>query len=129
MTQKVPEQFTVAAGKHNLRLKETTERIYSVERIFTYPKGTDQFLEYDIALIYVTEDIAYNKYVKPVCLADTKPDADQTCVITGWGKTKKFTEDGIALREGRALGKVLSQGSTLYYAQHRRRLGPEFGAT
>jgi len=68
-----------------------------VERIFTYPKGTDQFLEYDIALVYVTEDIAYNKYIKPVCLADTKPNPDQTCVVSGWGKTKKLADQGKAL--------------------------------
>ena len=81
-------------GDHNLRLKDPMEKVYSVERIFRFPEKSALLLEFDIALIYLSEDIVYNRYVKPVCLARYDFPAGERCVVTGWGRTQHIDPEG-----------------------------------
>lgn len=78
--------WEVRVGEHNQKLTETSERTYSVARVFHYPwyRGYDN----DLALMKLTSPIEVNDYVSPICLPeDSAVDfAEKQCVATGWGK-------------------------------------------
>lgn len=78
--------WEVRVGEHNQKLTESSERTYSVSRVFHYPwyRGYDN----DLALMKLTQPVEVSDYVSPICLPD-EGDVDfsnRQCVATGWGK-------------------------------------------
>ena len=78
--------WEVRVGEHNQKLTETSEKTYTVSRVFHYPwyRGYDN----DMALMKLSKPIDETEYASPVCMpADANVDfADRECVATGWGK-------------------------------------------
>jgi secreted trypsin-like serine protease len=78
--------WEVRVGEHNQKLTETSEKTYTVTRVFHYPwyRGYDN----DLALMKLTTPVEVNDYVSPICLpSDASEDfLGRNCVATGWGK-------------------------------------------
>ena len=78
--------WEVRVGEHNQKLTETSEKTYSVSRVFHYPwyRGYDN----DLALMKLSTPVEVDDYVSPICLpTDSAIDfMDKQCVATGWGK-------------------------------------------
>ena len=45
------------------------------------------YLEYDIALMKLSNKIVYNKHVSPICLPESDDKIPDYYVSTGWGHT------------------------------------------
>lgn len=72
--------WEVRVGEHNQKLSETTEKTYTVARVFHYHwyRGYDN----DMALMKLSQPIDESEYVSPVCMP---PDSnteftDRECV-------------------------------------------------
>lgn len=78
--------WEVRVGEHNQKLTETSEKTYSVTRVFHYPwyRGYDN----DLALMKLATPVEVDDYVSPICLpSDSTVDfMEKQCVATGWGK-------------------------------------------
>lgn len=63
--------WEVRVGEHNQKLTETTEKTYTVSRVFHYPwyRGYDN----DMALMKLSQPVEVNEYVSPICMP---PDAN-----------------------------------------------------
>ncbi|XP_014285098.3 venom protease, partial [Halyomorpha halys] len=57
-----------------------------IERI-PYPKYTDKELYHDIALFKLDSDVAFNRYVLPICLHTMRAITSEEATVVGWGRT------------------------------------------
>jgi len=50
----------------------------------------------DIALVKIRQNFTYNNYVQPICIErlngveSAEPPVSSKCVLTGWGRQRKF---------------------------------------
>ncbi|KAM8939174.1 ovochymase-2 [Pelodytes ibericus] len=84
--KKVQDLWLVAAGLHELSGSENNQK-RSVREIFVHPKFTRQTMDYNMALLQMTEPFRFNRFVRPVCLPskDSEPKPSSLCVVSGWG--------------------------------------------
>jgi len=83
-------QFSVVTGETDRTKNEGTEAEYQVEGLWMHPSyNAQRRLNNDIAVLKVNRDIAFNKYVQPVCLPNKVVSTGYSkCFITGFGKIK-----------------------------------------
>lgn len=76
-------------GEHNLAMMEGTEETRQVDYSIIHPNYNSNTNDFDLALLRLGSEVAYNDYVSPVCLPSGHqgPD-DLVCVVAGWGTTK-----------------------------------------
>jgi len=83
----------VSVGEHNQQ--QTTDDIsgttkkYSIKTYIKHPDYNCRSLDYDFALLELTEPIPFTNVIRPVCLPkdDTKTYVGQTATVSGWGLT------------------------------------------
>jgi len=78
--------YSVVVGENNRLKNEGTEKEYQVSKVFPHPAYGQ--LNNDIALLKLSQDIQFNKYVQPACLPQKDVKPGHKCYITGFGKIK-----------------------------------------
>jgi len=81
----------IVAGEYNLRTYEGSEQKIRVERLFKHPQyGGNANMRNDIALLKLSQDLRFNNYVQPACLAKLANEVSDyapgsNVVVSGWG--------------------------------------------
>ncbi|XP_050500474.1 clotting factor G beta subunit-like isoform X4 [Diabrotica virgifera virgifera] len=65
----------------------SNEQVRSIDSIIIHPEFKRPPIYHDIALIKVTEDFNFNKFVSPICLYTNNENPDGEGVHPGWGPT------------------------------------------
>ena len=82
------EQLRVQVGKHDMKADEKHSRIYKIAKIIIHDFYDPNTFDNDIALVMVSEQIEYGKFVQPVCF-DLQPNEilqpSTECKVAGWG--------------------------------------------
>ncbi|XP_068929490.1 ovochymase-2 [Petaurus breviceps papuanus] len=78
--------WMVIAGVHDLTERNNQQK-RSIKNILIHPAFDSTTMDYDIALLQVTEPFQFNHYVHPVCLPEKGQEipSSSMCVVTGWG--------------------------------------------
>ncbi|XP_053165718.1 mannan-binding lectin serine protease 1 isoform X5 [Hemicordylus capensis] len=81
-----PSSFTVILGKYRTQRQDDTEQRLQPQSIFIHPSYKAATLQYDIALLELSEAARLNDYVMPVCFPDGSHQEDAMVIVSGWGK-------------------------------------------
>ena len=81
------EPTFVRLGDQNLRLfgDETSEIDVAIDEFIPHEKFNFNSIYYDIALIKLTENVEFNKFIRPACLWQTSNIENSKVLETGWG--------------------------------------------
>jgi len=79
-------EFTIRVGEQDWAKPEGSEKTYDVAKVLRNPGYSPRNLNNDIALLKLRTPVAFNKYVKPICLPKRNAPVGTECYITGWGK-------------------------------------------
>uniref|UniRef100_A0A8C5N1I5 Ovochymase-2 n=1 Tax=Leptobrachium leishanense TaxID=445787 RepID=A0A8C5N1I5_9ANUR len=111
--------YLVVTGLHDLSRSEHDQR-RSVKQIFVPSEFTQSSMDYNIALLRLTEPLQLNTFIRPVCLPenDIQPKPSSVCVITGWGLHGNGESKAAKLQQLEV--PILLQGTCkAYYADRR----------
>jgi len=83
----------IVAGEHKLHRSEGSEQKIKVLKHFTHPQYGARSQKNDIALLKLAQDIQFDKYSQPACLAELATEnidyeAGNMVIISGWGSTR-----------------------------------------
>ncbi|XP_064482507.1 transmembrane protease serine 9-like [Ornithodoros turicata] len=79
--------FKILAGKHNLKVTESTEQITEAYEVIQHPSYDSSPRDYDVALVRLARPLSFNYFVGPVCLPESYESyANAYCTATGWGQ-------------------------------------------
>lgn len=83
--------FKVIVGEVNVQVKEGTESVHTVERVFMHNKFLMKTYDNDIALIKLKEPITFSAYVVPACIPDVDFADDvlmkmKEGIVSGFGR-------------------------------------------
>ncbi|XP_076763344.1 trypsin-like [Xylocopa sonorina] len=81
--------FLVKAGKHNLKLVETSEQSVRVEKSFIHEMYKGGVAPYDIALLKLEKPLQLDNLVKAISLPRAASSPSGIAILTGWGSTSK----------------------------------------
>lgn len=98
-----PQQFTVTLGAYSKVDSEDSakpnQRTYFISKVTCHEnfEARADTIIYDICLVQLTEKIAFNQNVKPVCLPETDfaPPPGTNCIVAGWGETANTGDNSI----------------------------------
>ena len=81
--------INIILGELDRRKLEGHEITLGVQSFFIHPGYDPESLHNDIALIKTSQKVAFNDYVKPICLPDDKLTLNigDEVEIAGWGQT------------------------------------------
>ncbi|XP_048453889.1 atrial natriuretic peptide-converting enzyme isoform X1 [Rhincodon typus] len=81
--------WNVVFGINNLDHPSESTQTRKVNRIILHPRYNRAFVDYDISVVELREEIIETSYVRPVCLPrrNQVAEPDTYCFITGWGHT------------------------------------------
>lgn len=85
-----PSQLRVRLGEWNVR--EQSEKFphedYEIEKKEVHPDYKPATFQNDIAVIRLTQDVAYKEHIVPVCLPEIKSTwVGEKATVIGWGRT------------------------------------------
>ncbi|KAK3579478.1 hypothetical protein CHS0354_028289 [Potamilus streckersoni] len=86
---RVPSDWSVAAGKHLKTKSESSVQVLQFEKIIVHSGYNYITSDNDIALVKVNSSFTINSLVDFICPPTKPPTVGDTCFVTGWG----FTED------------------------------------
>ena len=81
----------VVVGAHRRTIRESSQQINWVKRIWEYPQYDSDKTNNDLALLKLRNEIRYTDEISPVCLSNVPSTAGQRCVTTGWGNTQSMS--------------------------------------
>ncbi|CAL8372303.1 unnamed protein product [Arctogadus glacialis] len=92
-----PVQWTVHAGIVQQTL--SSAHAQAVEQIFYHDQYQSDGVDYDIALMRLSQPLAFNGNVEPICLPHFGEDFEEgsMCWISGWGSTVDDGESSLSL--------------------------------
>ncbi|XP_064482596.1 prostasin-like [Ornithodoros turicata] len=77
-------------GKEELLPFEKTQQMRAINKIRIHPNYSLKTMEYDVALMRLSEPLIFTDYIAPVCLPEVHEDyTNLTCTATGWGYMEK----------------------------------------
>ncbi|GFT26137.1 serine protease nudel [Nephila pilipes] len=86
-----------------LRRKSFTphQRTYMINKVVPHPKFNIVTLEYDIALLRTADEVAFNFWIRPICLPNPArvETSGSFCTAIGWGDTGETKKDSDDLQE------------------------------
>lgn len=80
-----PSRYGLALGSFAKSTTDETQKNVKVEKIISHPRYDSRTIDYDIALMKLSEKVEFNDYISPACLADFNFPHDTMCYTTGWG--------------------------------------------
>jgi len=98
-----PKDIVILLGEHDISRKEGNEKVVKVSKIIRHEDYKLRSYDADITLVKLESPVAYNAFIKPVCLPDQ--DQDETikdsCYVTGWGRTQEGGQQAKVLQEAK----------------------------
>lgn len=89
----------------SVRVGSTTHnaggRVYKTKKLIPHPLHDPNFLDYDIALVELSESLNFDETVKSIQLPESNEEIAENvkCLLTGWGETRNMSEsDSVDLR-------------------------------
>uniref|UniRef100_A0A1B6DI71 Peptidase S1 domain-containing protein n=1 Tax=Clastoptera arizonana TaxID=38151 RepID=A0A1B6DI71_9HEMI len=61
---------------------------YEVEQIINHPQSRPPMLYHDVALLKLNKIVAFNAFIRPLCLHDGGNLLNKNAIATGWGHTE-----------------------------------------
>ncbi|ROT70570.1 putative transmembrane protease serine 9-like [Penaeus vannamei] len=111
----LPKYLVVIAGEHDLSSKgQESEQVLSVSNIISHSNYSKRYIN-DIALLQLTEDATWSRFVRPVCLPDKQVDGPndpldgKPVTVAGWGNTDEGDSGGPLLISD-TQGRLVSVG-------------------
>uniref|UniRef100_A0AB38ZEK9 Venom S1 protease 20 n=1 Tax=Oncocephalus sp. TaxID=2944721 RepID=A0AB38ZEK9_9HEMI len=84
-----PSDIGVFVGHHNFVQVRASTTLLRPERFYVHEKYDSFTLKYDVAIVYMKDEILFNRNVGPACLPATRTDlTGQLVKVLGWGLTK-----------------------------------------
>ncbi|XP_030644526.1 trypsin-3-like [Chanos chanos] len=80
-------RIQVRLGEHDIAVNEGTEQIIDSAKLIRHPYYNSYNLDNDIMLIKLSRPAILNSYVQTVSLPSRCPQADENCMVSGWGNT------------------------------------------
>jgi len=82
------DTYSITVGEHDYMKKgEKNEVVHAIKQIIVHPLykgGRGNY--YDIALLRLSKPIAFNAFVRPICLPEVSDNHEgQKCHVAGWG--------------------------------------------
>ncbi|XP_030644550.1 trypsin-3-like [Chanos chanos] len=77
----------VRLGEHDIAVNEGTEQFIDAEKLIRHPYYNSYNLDNDIMLIKLSRPAILNSYVQTVPLPSRCPQANEHCMVSGWGNT------------------------------------------
>lgn len=86
--QYAPKNFVVYLGKYDLtRWDEDNSQIRQVENVIIHPEYLQKLYTSDLAVMVLSEPVALNEFVRPVCLWRDRPELyHYVGAMVGWGR-------------------------------------------
>ncbi|XP_043794770.1 trypsin-1-like [Apis laboriosa] len=81
--------FIVKAGKHDLKVVESTEQSIAVKSIFVHNKYTGNVAPYDIALLKLKKPLKLGGAVQAINLPSMPSNTTGNATLTGWGSISR----------------------------------------
>lgn len=78
------ESFFIFAGSNDLRYDGI---VYNVSKVVMHPEYDEIDTQMDIALLHISQEIAFNRLVQPISLPTEDTPADIPVTVAGWGTT------------------------------------------
>ncbi|XP_066475312.1 mannan-binding lectin serine protease 1 [Tiliqua scincoides] len=78
--------FKIILGKHRTERTDSTEQQLQPQRIVIHPSYKAATLQFDVALLELSEEARLNDYVMPVCFPDGSHRTGAMVIVSGWGK-------------------------------------------
>lgn len=86
-----------------LRRKSFTphQKVYRIDRVVPHHKFNIVTLDFDIVMLRIAEPVAFDFWVRPICLPDPKraENSGSYCTAIGWGDTGEMEDDSEDLQE------------------------------
>ncbi|XP_062865802.1 coagulation factor VII [Trichomycterus rosablanca] len=90
--QQDPSQLQIIVGEHIRLLKEGTEQIRKVSKVFIHPLYNHTTTDADLALLRLRRNVSLGQYVVPICLPPAHGTFHRTLgmvhtsTVSGWGR-------------------------------------------
>ncbi|XP_076839311.1 coagulation factor VII isoform X2 [Brachyhypopomus gauderio] len=90
--QQDPSHLQVTVGEHNRGVKEASEQIRKVSKVFIHPQYNHTTSDNDLALLRLRRNISMSPYAIPICLPPARGTFDRTLkavhssTVSGWGR-------------------------------------------
>ncbi|XP_053089833.1 transmembrane protease serine 3 [Pangasianodon hypophthalmus] len=96
-----PPLWTVLAGL--TEQPATGAKYLTVEKIIYHGRYRPKGLDYDIALLKLSQPLTFNGYIEPICLPNFGEEFEdgKICWISGWGATEDGGEASVSLHSAR----------------------------
>ncbi|XP_078416140.1 suppressor of tumorigenicity 14 protein homolog [Cetorhinus maximus] len=107
--------WKVYVGLHSQSFSDTGIEMRLIKRVIIHEQFNNVSMDYDIALIELSEPVAYNNYIQPVCLPSALHvfPANRKCYITGWGLLQEKGQLPIILQKGEV--KIINQTTCINF--------------
>ncbi|XP_067896971.1 suppressor of tumorigenicity 14 protein-like [Heterodontus francisci] len=94
--------WKVYIGAHSQAISETAVEMRLIKRMIIHEQFNNITMDYDIALLELSEPVVYNNYIQPVCLPSALHvfPANRKCYITGWGLLQEDGQLPMILQKG-----------------------------
>ena len=84
-----PRHWTVIAGVHNINKTSVHQQNRTIEKVLMHESYDTDLVDFDITLLKLNKPLVFNDYVSPVCLPRTLVPDNTSCIVSGWGDTKR----------------------------------------
>ena len=84
-----PRHWTVMAGVHNINKTSVHQQNRTIEKVLMHESYDTDLVDFDITLLKLNKPLVFNDYVSPVCLPRTLVPDNTSCIVSGWGDTKR----------------------------------------
>ncbi|XP_038949594.1 granzyme N isoform X2 [Rattus norvegicus] len=112
------ESMTVMLGAHNIKAKEDTQQIISVEKAISHPAYNKVDYSYDIMLLKLKSKAKRTKAVSTLMLpqSDAQVKPGDVCHVAGWGLTSiNGTKVSSCLREAELIIQEDQECEKIFY--------------
>ncbi|MPC13702.1 Trypsin-1 [Portunus trituberculatus] len=89
----VPYLVEVVAGEHRRSVHDGSEQVMQVKDILLHPEYDAITFKNDLAIIILTEQLHFNKYVQPIQLPPEGVSLPGECMVAGWGPKEEAGEE------------------------------------
>ncbi|XP_037049511.1 CLIP domain-containing serine protease B15-like [Bradysia coprophila] len=94
------ELISVSLGRLNLGVDENSAQTFQVAEVIVHPEYDDVNSHNDIAIIKLSTDAIFDRYVRPVCLwnstnTDLSEIVGKVGTVVGWGETEAIKQSNV----------------------------------
>lgn len=84
-----PEDIIVVVGCYYLNKRLSGESRHDIERLIVHESYKKRIYDNDIALIKLSNPIAFDRHKKAICLPDKDDELPKVLTVSGWGATEE----------------------------------------